>query len=147
MDWKPLIAAEKPEEDEPIELCNPPFVWIKVVFDGGMDDDPALLESWPEHCGWLDYEMECRGLQALIGDDDGTFWWEWMLHNGIAPGQEFWVKVQRVSYTTDYWGEHGVDYGDWEITAREPMPEDRAGRLWFAWVKDLDNRKIEIMKP
>jgi hypothetical protein len=135
-------TAKSPGEGEP---CNPPCVWLKVVFDGGLGDAPAMLDSWPDHAEWLDYEMEWGGLQVLIGDSDGTEWWEWMLRNGIAPGQEFWARVEQPTYSWDYWGEHDVEYGDWEIARREPIPDDRAGRLWLAWFKDLDCRKIMNM--
>ncbi len=146
MDWKTIIAAEEPEGDEP-ESCNPSHVWLKIVFDGGMEDNPALLDSWPENADWLDWEMECAGLEALINRSHDEPWWQWAIRNGIAPGQEFIVRVERPTYERDYYGESDVDYGDWEIVGREPMTDDRAGRLWFAWIKDLDNRKIEICKP
>lgn len=137
-----IIAADPEPEDW--ETCDPPFVTILAVFDGGPEDGPTLLGSDPPNAGWLDWELEAASLGNLLGIESIPSW-DWMLREGIAPGQEFLVRIPRPTYTRDYWGEHDVEYGDVEITWRQPTA--RPDLLWFAWLTDLDPGRIAIVMP
>jgi hypothetical protein len=139
-----LVALEIEEPEVP--HCNPHVVWLRVVYDGGAEDTPALLDSFPPGAEWLEYEFECGGLENILGCNGGQPWWEWMLREGIAPRQEFLVRVERPCYTKDYWGEHDIDYGDATVVWRKPLPDGVDGMLWFAWIRDVDWQKVEGFK-
>jgi hypothetical protein len=138
-----LVPLE-PEEELDYAPCSPKCALLSIVFDGGLEDNPAILETYPKDIEWLDYEMEGGGLENLLGCDGK--WYDWMLREGIAPGQEFTVRVPMPAYTTDYWGEHDVDYGDAEVIFKQPMSDLVSGCLWFAWFRDIDYAKLAIME-
>lgn len=144
MKWLPLQAApeEEPEEPEGPRSASS-YVFVTVMFDGGMGDGPSVIDSYPPCVEWFDYECDNGMLECLMGCEGK--WPEWMLREGIAPGQQFVIRVSEPSYTKDCWGEYDVDYGDWEIVQRQPLPDGVAGMLWFAWFRDIEYRRIEIM--
>ena len=70
-----------------------------------------------------------------------------MLENGIAPRQAFTCRIAKPTYTTDYWGEHDVEYEPAEIIWVEPVSHEMEALLWFGWFKDLEYQEIVMMRP
>jgi hypothetical protein len=128
------------------EDLDPPYVFLSIVFDGGLEDSPALVGVYPSNVRWFGCEYDgCCGLEGFLGCD--RTWYEWMLHEGIAPGQRFVVRVPQPSYFRDYDGEYDVEYGDAYVVWKQPLPQGTEWMLWFAWFKDLDFRNIVVMTP
>ena len=57
-------------------------VWVWLVFDGGLEDQPTVLGVWPEECDWYEEEASNVGLQELLCAESS--WWDWMI--GITGG-------------------------------------------------------------
>ena len=86
---------------------------------------PPLWPEYPET--WVDYVVNEGGwADALyIEDASGDGARDWLLRQGIAPGQPFLVRFFGFRPATpDYWGEYDGEDWSYEILARGPAPED-----------------------
>ncbi len=93
-----------------------------------------------EIADWLVYEEDCTGWRDIIigsdvpcgeGDDDGAL--DWLIQNGIAPGQDFCVEFTPHYSRPDYeTGEVDLDI-DVEVIARGFAPANIAERIEVAY--------------
>jgi hypothetical protein len=86
---------------------------LLIVFDGGPEDYPTLLDVWPPNVEWFEEELSEIGLSTLLGIEGPVY--DWMLRNGVDPNRKTWVRVGQPTYTRDYWGDHDVIYGDVDV--------------------------------
>jgi hypothetical protein len=112
-------------------------VWCTSDEDGNPFFHPDEPRQSLDHISWAWVEDLWVMLEIPPGVDDKL---AWLLRNGLVPGQLFLVRIRRPRYYQDYFGEWGVDYGDWEILERAPVED--AGEIWcdrfeFKQVKGL----------
>ena len=94
---------------------------------------PLWLE-YPET--WVDFIHDGTGWAGLlrIEDSEGEGCRDWLLREGIAPGQPFLVRFHSFAAAApDYYG--GYDGEDWdhEILARGPAPENVLAEIERVW--------------
>lgn len=136
-----MIAAAVREVSERREKWKHASVQeVCLTFDGGLEDNPTLLSYWPELLEWFEAEVDAAGICGILDIDSSILW---MLHNGIAPGQKFVVRIEQPTYIRDYWGEYDVEYGDWDIVWREPLSDNLA---WRAWVGAFFDGPIRLLR-
>jgi hypothetical protein len=119
---------------------NSSFVLATIVFDFGLEDTPSLISVWPQNVPWFEVEYENDGLVSMLRRDHG--WVTWMLHEGVAPGQQFIVRIWEPKYTRDYLGEHDVDF---EVVQREPLSDALAWRAWAGAFFDKGGKVLKLV--
>jgi hypothetical protein len=131
-------------------------VWFEYTVAAPHGDDPCWTYEFEvvgdgAYPDWLDYERDCIGWRDLIvgsrwiqggGDDDVGL--DWLLREGILPGQAFCVEFTPHWSGPDYWtGETDLDI-DVDIVARDRdrrSPAEAADLLEWAWA--LHERRKE----
>jgi hypothetical protein len=141
--FKTITDTGPPEEKE---ATYPPIVYATfVVYD--IMERPELLDLLPdEHVGWTDCEDHTwEDLLNAPKMSHDTNWVRWMLEQGIAPGQEFTVRIEQPEHTQDYWGECDVIYGKAVVTSRETLSELKASLLWMgAWADSRPSALVSV---
>jgi len=151
------LKAMEPFQRDPEKLDRTMYmedgsIWAK---SGGLlkfyilpdEEDPlnsVIVEMDSMTCGkmcWYDWEMDGVGSVAemLFGGSQVDAVATWMLQNGIAFGQSFWLDMSfgcgetqsMDSVWPEYWSE--VDY---EVVEVEPLPggSDAVAESWEAYI-------------
>jgi len=97
----------------------------------GITLDEELWWSFDDIPDWLDYELSEVGWQTVFDIHDPE---KFALEHGLCPGQEFTIVVHPPTYTTDYWGEHDVEY-DWEMLGPVSLPPEVHLERWQDWLE------------
>jgi hypothetical protein len=119
--------------------------WVKPVEDGfDFDIKPAKVEDYiGKKPKWFTEYIKENGLDFFVpwGLSDAVV--NFCLLNGIAPNQNFSIRVEEPTYTCDYWGEcdEDIDVGICDI---EPI--DDAEERWSKYIKNrkILSKKVEI---
>jgi hypothetical protein len=132
-----------------IDLC----VWSSFPYP--YPDEKAIeeLKICPQHN--IDIEIENSGLFELLNGGyvpyDEFNVTNWLMANGLAPGQPFRVDAEAV-YTSsyDYWGggyEWDMDF-EWEIVEKRPLTEDglTPEQAWLRWADELPGLPLANFK-
>lgn len=144
-----LTAVAGPEEDYgPIHFIGEgaayfkgtSLCWVTLVAEyedeGWLSLELSCDGPHPQH--WLGFEMDAIGLNELLGfegTDEAKE--EFLLQQGIAPGQRFRIEATYHSYQT--WTDYGYEYDadtDWSVINIEPWTVDQIVEAWenyFAW--------------
>lgn len=110
-------------------------VWLEYLVMEPVEGEPGR-ETWIyafENVGdggypaWLDYELDAVGWKQILGiesailegDDDESL--DWLLREGILPGQPFCVELTP-HYSTDYWTNECDIEIDVTIVGTKPHP-------------------------
>lgn len=81
---------------------------------------------------WLAYEFDtCGNLGDILGASTGDEVERFLLENGIAPFQRFYLHISA-SYYKDYWGEYDSEF-DYEVLNIEPWDTNRICTEWEAF--------------
>ncbi len=146
MKWFKLEEADPPEPDSPLwRMPEPPSYpvvarrawyggsWAKlwmVVVDGDEWGELNLHMDCdgPPGGHWVEYRQEVDwGAPAWDFDRDDLE--NFLLHEGIAPGQPFLASWSFYAHK-DYWGEYDEEVNLEEIIAIEPWSVDRVVAAW-----------------
>lgn len=103
------------------------YVWLVVdsTADGVETADDRWIGRRPHRFESAIYET---GWESILGVAHYDDWRDFLLREGLAPGQSFLVRVCFSSHR-DYWGEYDEDW-DVEVVARERMLPDEHLLAW-----------------
>lgn len=82
---------------------------------------------------WFYYEQENWALSELLGWTHQDTIVEFLLTNGLCPGQEFVFEFD-VSYFQLFEGDWDADVVDFEIVECQSLPDDFHALAWEAWI-------------
>lgn len=121
-------------------------VWM-VARDGSVWGD--LEFAWADvGCGppqghWLEYRLNCDVFHDAVDGGDPRDVEQWMLQNGLAPGQPFCVELRFSAWRSNT--PDGDDYDEevsWgEVVDRERWSAERTLDAWEAlWFRQANHR-------
>jgi|SRR6516164_48544 hypothetical protein len=140
-DWDDSLALETDVVPALLPVgCNAywgdvQYVWLRVdsVEDGPQRDEVSWIGRRREWCDWVIDETGWAGI--LDVDTLSGGWLDFLLREGVAPGQLFYVRL-HCTYYQDYEGEWDMDV-DWEVVARELWNEVE---VWIAWETEFGDK-------
>lgn len=125
--------------------------WKKIISVGWEVHDPWKNADFSEYPGpvlvevtvgedfewefgdvpdWLDYEVCEVGVDCVFYLRDPV---QFALEHGLCIGQTFTLIVWKPEYTTDYWGEHDVEY-PWDLWGITPVDPKMHLECWAEWL-------------
>jgi hypothetical protein len=112
----------------------PPHVdfLVRLVADDNLSPEILEMKDDSEPIWWGDERGNWADALCDSFAPIDVRWQDWALHEGIAPDQEFWVRMTAPVYTQDYWGEWDSDYEVY-VTKVEPITEADALSRWVAF--------------
>jgi len=137
----------------PDDFPDLPYIDFCVCLLPEGDLEPEIIDIpftscwWEYECDSWDYSLNSQWLydKGPDGIEYNVKWQDWALREGIAPGQAFWLRMSRPTYSRDYWGEVDCDY-DLEIIHIVPMPMHEAAKRWYEFFDEQKKWRAEAEK-
>jgi hypothetical protein len=116
--------------------------WFTVSIEYRVEDDELYfsLDCDGPHPGhWLSCELDNTSLaEMLVGHntayEDHKETIDWMMREGIAPGQMFMIEAWYNCYQ-DHWGDWDCEV-DYRIMDREPMTAKQSVEAWLTYFQE-----------
>ena len=132
---KSLRLHERSEPEDP--RSNPSHIYVRFVFEDYFDDEPAILDITPD-AQWFEFEDYSLADLLAVEQTAEYMWIDWMFRKGIAPGQEFVMRIGRPEYYQDYWGECDLEFGEATLISKQTMEYGVAALAWVGWWADIN---------